>query len=316
MPRLPSSYQAVYRSYTDSVKVNGLSLLGEILYLRLLCLSDDHGRYHGTAHDVLGKALSKRWAAGQVDLRDVEAALQEIEEADLIFRYEFKGEALLQLQDYADPTTEDRRKKRFPGPETPGVTLSGTARPRTAPELSPPGGPKGTLTPTPTLTPPPDVRAREETIPEGAELPDATPLPDVLEQLRVGGALWPDWVWGILGAYQEHALDSGTRARPLRALSTAKALGDRIAAETDERGAQWALRETIGRDGLTLGGHLDLLEERRNRGKSHEEIQADREQRARQHTDEADLERIRKQHMEELDRKFGMIPPPTDDETQ
>lgn len=152
MPRLARSWQAVYRSYPDSVRVNLLSEPAEALYLRLVVLSDDFGRYHGTAHEVLGKALTRRWQAGQVDVAGVEEMLVEMERAGLARRYEAPGgEVILELLDYLDPTQESRKKQVFPlpGPDCPPVAPNGchtvplNPNPRRTPDrqMGPSGGP-------------------------------------------------------------------------------------------------------------------------------------------------------------------------------
>ena len=87
-PRVGSAYVPLLRSYVDSDKVNAISIAAEMLYLRLLAVSDDAGRYWARPHLVLGKALTKRWEAGEIDVDQVAALLEELAAAKLIIRDE------------------------------------------------------------------------------------------------------------------------------------------------------------------------------------------------------------------------------------
>lgn len=115
MPRLSRSYQAVYRSYVDSVRVNDVDELSEVLYMRLLTCSDDYGRFWGSAFQVCHKALGLRAEKGQVDTEETERRLLALEAGSLIVRYKVNGQHLLELVDYDDPTEEKRRKAVYPG---------------------------------------------------------------------------------------------------------------------------------------------------------------------------------------------------------
>lgn len=114
---LPRPFMAVLRSYPDSAKVNAVSEGAEALYLRLLMVADDHGRFHGSAVDVAGKVLARRVFAGQLDLPAVEQRLAELDRERLIRRYQVDGEQYLEISQYHSRIrTNYRRSARFPPP--------------------------------------------------------------------------------------------------------------------------------------------------------------------------------------------------------
>jgi len=130
---MSTRWQGVLASYPESSRVNRLSIGAEALYLRLLVLSDDYGRYHGAAHEVLGRALTRRWMAGEVRLDDVEDWLCQLETVGLARRYEIGDEAFLELVDFVTATDPKRKRARFPDPGDQTGTRRGPDGDETAP---------------------------------------------------------------------------------------------------------------------------------------------------------------------------------------
>ena len=116
MPRLSTNFQAVLRAYTESPRINAVSIGAEALFLRLVCLSDGAGRYYGDPFDVCARACTARMKNGLTP-DDVGGYLDELEGADLITKYEFAGQPYLHVNRYHD--AGNRAKEEFPPP--PGV---------------------------------------------------------------------------------------------------------------------------------------------------------------------------------------------------
>ena len=83
MARLTTNYQALLRAYTESPRINSVPMEAEALFIRLLCLSDGCGRYHGDPFTVLARALTTRFKDG-LTVEDVSDWLGQLKNAGLI----------------------------------------------------------------------------------------------------------------------------------------------------------------------------------------------------------------------------------------
>ena len=91
------AYNPLLKSYPDSVKVNSCSILAELLYVRLIAKADDAGRYWAGPKRLLGKLLTQRWERDEVDEAGIIQALDELETAGLISRYEVGADTYLEI---------------------------------------------------------------------------------------------------------------------------------------------------------------------------------------------------------------------------
>jgi hypothetical protein len=94
------SYNPLLKSYPDSEKINAVSEGAEVVYVRLIAMSDDNGRYYGDAKMVMAKLLTQRMVDGAVDADEVEKRLADLERVGLIERYEVEGKQYLQMVNY------------------------------------------------------------------------------------------------------------------------------------------------------------------------------------------------------------------------
>jgi hypothetical protein len=147
MARLSKAYQAVYKSIVDSRRINAVSDGAEALYFRLLCVSDDFGRFHGSAFRVAAGALAARFEANSVTVEQVEERLRELERVGAVERYEVEGERFLAIVGYSDPIAADRRVARFPTPPERSSAPSGASVAPTGASMAPGGDTCGTSCP-------------------------------------------------------------------------------------------------------------------------------------------------------------------------
>lgn len=116
MARLTTNYQALLRAYTESPRINSVPMEAEALFIRLLCLSDGCGRYHGDPFTVLARALTTRFKDG-LTVEDVSDWLGQLKNAGLITLYSHGGEQFLLVNRYHD--AGNRSKTEFPAPPIP-----------------------------------------------------------------------------------------------------------------------------------------------------------------------------------------------------
>lgn len=105
------SYNPLLKSYPDSEKINSVSEGAETLYTRLLAVSDDHGCYWGSPIMVMSKLYAHRAEKLQVNEMIVSQRLEELEQAELIRRYEVDGRIYLRLLSLYRPLRPDREPK-------------------------------------------------------------------------------------------------------------------------------------------------------------------------------------------------------------
>ena len=116
MPRLSTNYQAILRAYTESPRVNSVSIGAEALFVRLVCLSDGAGRYYGDPFDICARACTTRMKNG-LSPDDVADWLSELLLADLVSAYEVLGQPYLLVNRYHD--AGNKAKEEFPPPPYP-----------------------------------------------------------------------------------------------------------------------------------------------------------------------------------------------------
>lgn len=103
MARVSNQYATVLRTSLGSQKMAAISMNAEWLFQRILVAVDCAGRYHGDAFEVACKLCTARMKAGQIQVPDVQAWLDELENVGLVARYIVEGEALLRVVEYFRP---------------------------------------------------------------------------------------------------------------------------------------------------------------------------------------------------------------------
>jgi hypothetical protein len=109
--------RAIYPELCDSRSLAKCGIVANALWPRLVAQADDQGRLAGNAVDVLGLCFPKM--LDRVTVRHVRIALDEIEAAEMIARYEVAGEPYIQLLTWWDWQASMRRAypSRHPAPE-------------------------------------------------------------------------------------------------------------------------------------------------------------------------------------------------------
>ncbi len=100
----------------DSEKINTISEGAENLWIRLVIVTDDFGRYHAKPEIIKGKVLTLR----KLSITIVKKRLQELMEIGLINIYESGSGVYLEIVDFDDHQTFRRDRERrvtFPVPE-------------------------------------------------------------------------------------------------------------------------------------------------------------------------------------------------------
>lgn len=98
-----------------SRKVNSISLGAECLYVRVLSLTDDFGRYHSDTRILKAHAFSLR----RVTERAIQKWLSELVDVGLIRLYSVDGEEYLEVtrfEDFQTFRTDRKRQELFPVP--------------------------------------------------------------------------------------------------------------------------------------------------------------------------------------------------------
>jgi|GEM_PF-3714100 len=112
------AFNALLKSYPDSMKINSISESAEVLFVRLIAASDDLGHYYGSSEWVCTKLFTHRFLAKQVTFEDLESRLSELESAGLIRRYQSEGGTYLELINVFKSTRSDVNPVvLFPEPE-------------------------------------------------------------------------------------------------------------------------------------------------------------------------------------------------------
>lgn len=105
----------------DSEKVNAVSESAEVLYVRLLTVCDDNGRYVADPRWIVAKVFTSRGIVGQVNAEDIALRIDELATAGLIVTYESDGKPYLEIIEHFRHSRRDTKPDlRFPAPpETP-----------------------------------------------------------------------------------------------------------------------------------------------------------------------------------------------------
>jgi len=106
MARSPG-YNPLLKTYPDSEKINAVSEGAELLYVRLIAASDDHGQFWGDAAFVWAKLFTHRMQDLTID--QIEQRIQELETIGLLVRYEAAGKRYVQLLDVYKTGRADRK---------------------------------------------------------------------------------------------------------------------------------------------------------------------------------------------------------------
>jgi hypothetical protein len=105
--------------YLDSARVDALSLGAETLFVRLLLVADDFGRFDGRSIVV----ASRLWPLRRVKLADVDKWVAECQAAGLVFRHEQNGRSVLEVLEFRQRTRANVSK--YPLPSDPCPTTDG-----------------------------------------------------------------------------------------------------------------------------------------------------------------------------------------------
>jgi hypothetical protein len=87
--------RAIYPEMCDSPSLGRCGILANALFPRLVAQADDQGRLAGDAYSILIACMGRLLRLVTVD--ELEAALAELEGAEVVQRYEVRGEQYLQL---------------------------------------------------------------------------------------------------------------------------------------------------------------------------------------------------------------------------
>lgn len=100
----------ILRSWTDSVRFDGISAEAERLFVRLLMVADDYGRYHAEHR------LIRAGCFPLLNLRatDVDRWLDELSTRQLVLRYEVGGRPFLSINNFNQRLKQSKAK--FPPP--------------------------------------------------------------------------------------------------------------------------------------------------------------------------------------------------------
>jgi len=109
------------RDWTDSEKVNGLSVHSERFFTRLIMVVDDFGCYY--ANTSLLKAKCFPLLLDQVREADITRWMDECHQAGLIVLYESTGKKYLQIVDFNQRM--DKARAKYPLPDGQQVSLQG-----------------------------------------------------------------------------------------------------------------------------------------------------------------------------------------------
>lgn len=108
--------RAIYPEMCDSPSLGRCSILANALFPRLVAQADDQGRLAGDSYALLVACLGRHMREVRVD--QVDDALQELEQAEVVERYTVKGQAYLQLVSWWRWQSGQRRAypSRWPAP--------------------------------------------------------------------------------------------------------------------------------------------------------------------------------------------------------
>jgi len=108
--------RAIYPELCDSRSLAKCGIVANALWPRLVVQADDQGRLAGNAVDVLGLCFPKM--LDRVTVRQVRIALDEVEAAGMISRYEIDGEPYIQILTWWEWQASMRRAypSRHPAP--------------------------------------------------------------------------------------------------------------------------------------------------------------------------------------------------------
>ncbi len=108
--------RAIYPEMCDSRSLARCGILANALWPRLVAQSDDQGRLAGDAVDVLGLCFPKM--LDRVTVRAVRAALDELEAAGQVIRYQVGAESYIQIVTWWNWQQSQRRAypSRYPSP--------------------------------------------------------------------------------------------------------------------------------------------------------------------------------------------------------
>ena len=106
----------IYSSISTSERVSDLGIKGALIYTWLLAHCDDQGRFSGGARRIKTLVVP---LLDRVTVRDIEGALEEMEESKLIVRYSTRlYKNLIQVTDWwsFNQGLRVRERSRYPAP--------------------------------------------------------------------------------------------------------------------------------------------------------------------------------------------------------
>lgn len=98
--------------YLDSERVNALSDPAECLFVRLMLLADDFGRFDARPNYIISRAYPVR---RDVSEKDIARRLEEMSKVSLILLYQVDGKPYLEIQNFHQRTRA--KMSKFPAPD-------------------------------------------------------------------------------------------------------------------------------------------------------------------------------------------------------
>jgi hypothetical protein len=126
MPRI----RTIKPDFFVSDTVSALPLRARLTWIGLWTHCDDHGR----CRDNVKLIKAAVWPLDDVSLRDVASDIDELEKANVVFRYSVDGKGYIQVTNWSEHQKVDRpSKSTIPSPEDPRETLARAREPASIP---------------------------------------------------------------------------------------------------------------------------------------------------------------------------------------
>ena len=106
-----------------SPDISILSWFGEVLFYRLIVSCDDFGRCDGHPAIIKGRLFPLK----NVTVKEIEAALTDLENNQMIVRYEVGGREFIQLTNWERHQSRRAKNSKFPAPED-GTPIAGASK--------------------------------------------------------------------------------------------------------------------------------------------------------------------------------------------
>ena len=115
----------ILSDWNDSEKVNKVSILAEVVFLRLIMKADDYGRFHASPRLLSPILFPLR---DEVGPDDVEASLKELSAVGLVYLYEANSKKLLEIRDFRQRLRQMIQRFNPPSDRQPASGMSDNPR--------------------------------------------------------------------------------------------------------------------------------------------------------------------------------------------